>query len=524
LIQYRHLLPISTGNRATSQLHSEAGFYPIFDNHTKEQGAMQPTLELLTQAQIQRILDEAFQLMLQPGIKVRSAEARQLLAAAGAQTDADSEVVQLPESLVRQALASAPGEFSLYDRLGEPRVRYGGDAVQFDPGSSGVHVLDPDTLEHKPSQSPDLVRLVQVAEMLPQYEAQSTAVICHDVPEEIGDLYRLYLVLLYSQKPVVTGAFSVDTLQVMIDMLALFAGGRQALAAKPQAVFDVCPTPPLLWSDFGASNLIDLARAGVPAQIVSMPLAGAAGPVTILGSVVQHAAECLSGIAIHQLANPGAPIVWGGAPAIFDMRKGTTPMGAIETAMLDAAYTQVGKSLGLPTHTYLGASDAKLVDAQAGLESGVSALLGALAGVNMISGAGMLDFLACQSAEKLVIDAEAIAMARRLLQGIQQHTETVALELFAGISFKGDFLRQRATRDLFAREQYLPSAVIDRDSLRGWQDQGRLDTFARARARLAELLHAYQPPSMDPQAQRELVRIVESAAHAAGMERLPVHP
>ena len=91
--------------------------------------------------------------------------------------------------------------------------------------------------------------------------------------------------------------------------------------------------------------------------MVSMPLAGAAAPVTLLGAVVQHAAECLSGIAIHQLAKAGAPIVWGGAPAIFDMRKGSTPLGAIETAMIDAAYAQVGKSLGLPTHAYLGASD-----------------------------------------------------------------------------------------------------------------------------------------------------------------------
>ena len=59
----------------------------------------------------------------------------------------------------------------------------------------------------------------------------------------------------------------------MIDMLAIFAGGREALAEKPQAVFDVCPSPPLIWSDFGADNLIELARARVPAQLISMPLA-----------------------------------------------------------------------------------------------------------------------------------------------------------------------------------------------------------------------------------------------------------
>jgi len=482
---------------------------------------MQPKIELLSQELVNRILDEAFQLVMEPGVKVRSPEARQLLAEASAQVDEAHEVVHIPEDVARLALETVPPEFFLYDRAGGPTVQYGGDAVHFDPGSSGVNVLDPETLEHKTSRTPDLVRVIQVAEMLPQYDAQSTAIVCDEVPKAIGDLYRLYLVLLYSTKPIVTGAFSTRTTQVMFDMLAVFAGGREALAEKPLAVFDVCPTPPLLWSEFGAQNLMDLARAGIPAQIVSMPLAGAAAPVTILGSVVQHAAECISGMTIHQLARPGSPIVWGGAPAVFDMRHGTTPMGAIETAMMDAAYAQVGKSLGFPTHAYMGASDAKVVDAQAGLESGVTAVIGALAGIDMISGAGMLDFLACQSPEKLVLDAEAIGMAQRLLAGLQVRTETLATALFEGINFKADFLKQKTTRRLFAKEQYLPSAVIDRGSLRAWQEGGRLDAFARARARAAELLAAYQRPEIPPEQERELREMVERAARKAGMDELP---
>ncbi len=480
---------------------------------------MQPKLELLSADLISRILDEAFQLMLDPGIKVQSPAARELLAASGARIDGD--VAHIPEKAIRKALESVPQGFDLFDRNGRPVAHYGGDRVHFDPGSSGVHVLDPQTLEHKPSCSADLVRLIKVAEMLPQYDAQSTAVVCNEVPKAIGDLYRLYIVLLFSAKPIVTGSFSIQTLPAMFEMLAIFAGSMDALAEKPQAVFDVCPSPPLIWSKFGAEDLIALARARVPAQLISMPLAGAAGPVTLLGCVVQHAAESLSGIAIHQLANPGAPVVWGGAPAIFDMRKGTTPMGAIETAMIDASYAQVGKSLGMPTHAYLGASDAKLVDAQAGLESGVTALIGALAGINMISGAGMLDFLACQSAEKLVVDAEGIAMAKRLLAGLEVRTETLATELFAGIDFKGDFLKQKITRELFSKEQHLPSPVIDRDSIRGWQAAGGQDTFARARARTVELLAAYEKPRLSPEQAGELRTLVENLARKAGLDALP---
>jgi trimethylamine--corrinoid protein Co-methyltransferase len=482
---------------------------------------MQPKIRILSPELESQIIDEAFQLLMEPGIKVKLKFARNLLSDAGASADEDSEIVHIPESVARKALTTVPNEFYLYDQTKKPVIHYGGDSVHFDPGSSGVNILEATTLEHKPATTVDLVNVIKITHSISQYDAQSTALVCSEIPKEIGDLYRLYLVMLFSNKPIVTGAFTIPTTKIMIDMLAIFAGGHRALAEKPTAVFDVCPSPPLIWSNFGAQNLIDLAHASVPAQIVSMPLAGAAAPVTLLGSVVQHAAECISGMTIHQLANPGSPIVWGGAPAIMDMRQGTTPMGAIETAMIDAAYAQVGKSFGFPTHTYLGASDAKIVDAQAGMESGISTMLGALAGINMISGAGMLDFLACMSLEKLVIDAEAIGMAKRMLQGMRVLTPTLATELFEGINFKGDFLKKRITRELIKVEQFMPTSVIDRGSIRTWQLQGRTDTFDRAKTRVADILASYQPSGLFSEEKAELKRMVSTLASEAGMDKLP---
>ncbi|MBZ5540569.1 MAG: trimethylamine methyltransferase family protein [Acidobacteriia bacterium] len=480
---------------------------------------MQPKLEILERELIERILGEALALIAEPGVKVQAQAAVELLAGAGARVE--EGIAHIPEALARQALASAPREFFLHNRGGEPVVRYGGDAVQFDPGSSCVHILDPATLQHRMTQAADLVRLVQVAEMLPQYAAQSTAVVCNDVPKEIGDLYRLFLVLLHSNKPIVTGAFAAHTVPLMIDLLAADSGGREALRGRPRAVFDVCPSPPLNWSDFAGQNLADLARAGVPAEVVSVPLAGAAAPVTLAGTVVQHAAECISGIVIHQLAQPGAPVVWGGAPAIFDMRSGITAMGAVETAMLNVACAQVGKHLGLPTHGYLTGSDAKVMDAQAGLESGVAALMGALGGINMISGAGMLDSLACHSPEKLVLDAETIAMAQRVRAGIQPRGESLALAMFAQAGLRGEFLKLPETRRLFRSEQHLPSSVIDRGSLHAWEQNGAKDMFARARERVTELLAAYRRPALAAEVERELKAIVGEQGRRAGMEQLP---
>ena len=143
---------------------------------------MQPKINLLTEEMVQRVLDEAFELMMHPGIRVQSVEARQLLKDAGVEVDEGEQVARIPERLARQALESVPSQFYLYDREGRQGVNYGGDAVHFDPGSSGVHILDSETLEHRSSFAADLVKIVKLTEMLPQFAAQSTAVVCNDVP------------------------------------------------------------------------------------------------------------------------------------------------------------------------------------------------------------------------------------------------------------------------------------------------------------------------------------------------------
>ena len=477
---------------------------------------MTPKLQLLDFAALEKVVSEAFELMENPGVKV-APMAADLLTAAGIRVA--NGIAHLPKPFVLKALASTPKDFYLFTRDGHPAVHYGGDDVHFDPGSSCLNVLDPKTGLPRLAKALDLIQLIQITEQIPAYPAQATAMVVNDVPQEIGDFYRLLLVLWYSNKPVVTGAFSGPTLQAMIDLLVADAGGSEQLQQKPRAVFDVCPSPPLNWSDFASENIIELARAGVPAEIVSMPLAGATAPVTLIGSVVQHAAECLSGIAIHQLACPGAPIVWGGAPAIFDMSSGGTPMGAIETVMLDLACSQVGKHFGLPTHGYMVATESKCIDAQAGMESATSAALGALAGINMISGAGMLDSLACHSLEKLVIDAEGIASAQRLCRGLETSFPKFATHMFAEIGLTGDFLKLKETRTLFRSEQHFPTSVTHRGEI----PEGAVpdDAYARARTQVHELLQAYQRPPLSSATEDALLKVARRIAGNAGLKELP---
>jgi trimethylamine--corrinoid protein Co-methyltransferase len=482
---------------------------------------MRPRLNFLSHETIERIVSEAYDLLKDPGVRVHSDRALHLLAEHGAEVDLEAQVAHIPANMASQAVETAPSSFHLYDADGEPVIHCGGDDVHFDPGSAAIEILDHGANRSRSPITADCVRFIKLADGLDAMDGVATSLVCADVPQEIADLYRLYLVLLYTRKPVVTGAFAVETWEVMKDLLVAVVGSEEALAERPTAVFDVCPSPPLLWSEITCENLMDCAQYRVPAELVSMPLAGATGPATLLGAVVQHTAENLSGVTIHQLDNPGAPIVWGGSPAAFDMRTGTPPMGAIETMMIDCAYAEVGKHLGLPTHAYLGMSDSKVVDGQCGFESGIGAVLGALASINIISGPGMLDFESCFSLEKLVIDAEIVGMAKRLVTGMVERETPLGVEIIRQVGHAGNFLSMPHTRRWFRQELFIPSPVVDRDFRRNWEAKGSLDIAERAHQRVGAIISAYEPKGLPAEVVRELETITLRVAQAAGMDRLP---
>ena len=485
---------------------------------------MRPSLNLLTSETVQKIIDEGFALLKNPGIELHNQDGKELLLAAGAEADLDSQVIRIPEKIARSALESCPNSFSLYNLGGDPVIQYGSSQVHFNPGSSALTILDRGTQRAREAVTEDFVQFVKLVEMLPQIDAQSTALVCSDVTEEIKDLYRLYLALNYMSKPIVTGAFRIDTWEIMKNLLVTAAGGLSNLQKKPLAIFDVCPSPPLKWSDQTCQNLIDCARFKVPLQIVPMPMAGATSPVTLAGAVVQHTAECLSGITIAQLAGEEARIVWGGSPAIFDMKNSTTPMGAVGTWMIDIAYSQIGQALQLPTQAYLGMSDAKVVDAQCGLETSAGIILAVLSGVNMVSGAGMMAFENCQSFEKLVIDSDIIGMAKHLSRGIQIRDNPIALDLIREVGHPSEFIIHDHTHRWFKDEFYYPSPIIDRQTAEEWERNGALNSWDRAKDQVNTLIAGYEEPTLDQSTRDEMRQITTRAAQNFGMAKLPPLP
>ncbi len=482
---------------------------------------MRPTLRFLSDSLTRQIAAEAVDVLCTLGVEVNNREVLSLLSDHGAEVDPQRRHVCLTEEIIERAIKSAPGSFRLYDVRGAETHNFSGRAVYFTPGSTAIHVLDYPTREIRKPSTKDYVDYAKVVDRLAHLAAQSTALVPADVPAEISDSYRLFLSLLYCEKPVVTGAFSVESFGVMKDLQLAIRGTPETLREKPLAVFSCCPTSPLRWDEVPARNLVDCARHGIPVEVVAMPLAGLTAPVTLAGTLVQHAAEVLSGVVMSQLVRPGAPVLYGCSSAIFDVRRETTPMGAVETMMLACASSEIGKHLGLPTQAYISLSDAKRLDAQAGLETGMGAILGALAGINSVSGPGMLDFESCQSLEKLVLDNEACGMALRLVEGIDPKEDSPAIAILQELLAEGHLLISEHTRRHLRGEVFFPGPAIDRANRARWEREGSQTLEERAHRQVAELLDTYRPSGLAEGIRNELTLRMAHEARRFGQDRLP---
>ncbi|MFC1890417.1 trimethylamine methyltransferase family protein [Thermodesulfobacteriota bacterium] len=476
------------------------------------------SLSILERARIERIIDEASEILAATGVGLSEPEVVEILAAEGAEVvrEAGGTRVRIPSDLVKRAVSTAPAGITLYDRDGAAAMTLAGDEVHFVPGSAALHLHDADRGAMAPADTDDTIRFVKVVDGLEHLAAQSTAVIPSDVPFERADAYRLAMALIYSKKPVVTGTFSHAGLDFMERMLTTVRGGGEALRGKPLAIFDCCPVAPLRWREECLKDIVRCARAGIPVEFVSMPQPGLSAPMSLHAALVQHTAETLSGVVIAQLASRGAPVIYGGSPTSVDLRTCAPLLGAAETFLM-AAYAQVGKHLGLPTHVYLGLSDAKMLDMQSGFEMGAGAIFGALLGVNVIAGPGMLANESAQSIEGVVIANDLCGTALRVKRGIGAQADGKTVDDIGAMIAAGGQPDPVETMKVVREgaEYFDPGPVIDRETLGGWTRKGEKNIVDRARDRIEWIMAGSEASEIDVGRRSGILEVVREFAPGA---------
>lgn len=484
---------------------------------------MRPTIRVLSDDLIERILDEAKRVLAGTGMEIRGPGMRRRLLEAGLPTNAAGDRVLFPRDVVEAAVASAPRSFVLYDRDGDPHADLGGDRVHFVPGSSGLKWLDHRTGALRLADSTDFVEYVRLGDGLDHIAYLATAFSTNaDIEPQVSDAWRLSMVLANSKKPVVSGAFTEHGVPRMVELMQLFRADRADLAARPVSIFTITATGNFRYSEDSCQNLIDCVEAGIPVEIVPVTLMGLVAPVTVVGATIFHTVDVLAGITMAQVIRPGTPVLFGGAPATFHMKVASSPMAAIEAIQLDAAYVAVAKALGLPCQSYMALSDSPILDAQAGAETFGSALIAALAGVNSVSGPGMLDFLLVFSLPKLVFDDEMCGQALRFVREIRVADDLPIQALVDRLMADQHLIMADHTTAHWPSELHLPSPVVTRDNREGWLRAGGKDTYARACDEVDRRLARYRPIETDPAVEAEMRRII-----LAGLEEqtdLPVLP
>jgi len=474
--------------------------------------------KILTEEQQEQIHQAALKILKEIGVKFHNQEALEVLEKAGAKVKGD--LVKIPNSLVKESLEVTPSEFTLYNRDLTNSFKWGVNSdIHLGGAGSAILLLDSDGKTYRNPKTEDLINLYKIIDTLPEISWMAPGMIVKDVPTEIVGVWRFYLRLKYGSKPSFVDGLSEEDLIDNISLLRVIRENEEDFFKKPFSICQSCPTPPLQWTNEGSAFLVKGAQAKLPILFMPMIFSGVGAPVTVAASVAQHVAETLAGLVLVEQITPGIPVVYGGAPVYMDMRYGSASLSPIEALMITMAHTQMAYYYNIPSGTgdVTGHSDSKLIDFQCGAESALSQVLFAMSGNKGPCGVGFLASQEGYSLEKLVMDCEVFRYIKKLINGINISSETLAFEVMKEVGPGGDFLAHEHTLKWFRRE-YEFSELFNRQSRLSWQSSGEKEIFELAREKVNGIVANTQLNRLSPEVDKVLDKKMDSILKRRGIK------
>jgi trimethylamine---corrinoid protein Co-methyltransferase len=443
-------------------------------------------LAILSTEDLQQLDAAALDVLAETGVAVPSERARAALVAQGA--TADGARVTMPPELVRRLVDLAPARMTLGARAGEPLVT--GERSLLTTDGCCVEIYDLASGEKRGTTAYDVATISRVVDALPEVDFCWPAVSAQDRPVEVRGLHELYLAIANTGKHVQTVTVVEPHLaQVAVKMALAVSGSEEKLRVEPP-ISALLGTVTPLGNDEGTLEAgLVFAEAGIPIGFVTMPMGGSTTPITMAGSLVVGIAEALASVCVIQAAFPGAPVFICFIPSIMDLKSGDFTGGAPEDTIMAAAVGDVGHFYRLPTQCGVNSSGAKEPNWQSALDDTTTTYLSLAAGVDMLTGVGMVSGGRIFSYEEMALGVETLTHARTIASGIDL---TAAAGLAGG----------QATRSA------APSLAADL-SHRHWTAGGRVTAVDRAHERIVEVVAAHQPPSLDPAVDAELRRLAQ---------------
>jgi trimethylamine--corrinoid protein Co-methyltransferase len=451
----------------------------------------------LTDEHIRQIHNASLFILEHTGIQVENETALALYRQGGARV-IDNRVY-IPSEMVEHALKSVPASICLAGRDPRQDVMLEGQRVYAGTGGSPSMMLDPGADTVRPGTLKDLADLARLADTLENCDFIVIPLHPTDIPVEDVPANRFFTCATHSTKHVMGGVGSVEGARQVIEMGIMIAGSLENLQQRPFFSAITCWMVSPLRLDTGVTDiLLEWCKTGLPVALSSAPMAGSTSPMTLAGTLVQLNAEQLSGIVLTQLTRPGTPVLAGYIPGLADMHSGGYLGGAVEFGMMQAGAAQLAHFYRVPIYGSGGMSDSQVPDAQAGYEKMATLLLAAMAGCNFIHHAiSMLANMSAASLEQAVIDDEMVGMVMRVLKGVAVTDASLGIDAIQRVGPGGNYLLDPLTLQYMRSETYSPR-LSNRKNPAAWQAGGKLDTRARAIARVEKLLQEHQSPGLPP--------------------------
>ena len=465
-------------------------------------------LNILSSDEVHNIHLATLEVLEHTGVLIREEKALRLLDQAGATVDYRKGIVKIPTHLVKEAVSKTLKSFTWHARNPKRSIRIGDDPTKFGPGSECVNIIDLETGECRIPTKRDAEQLVRLMDALENIHINYPPVELSDVPEQVSDIYSLAIGIKNSSKCMIGSSYGASSAHNSIRIAAALVGGEEELRKKPTIAGYIDPVSPLTHDKEMIEALFEYANYAQPIFITTMALAGATGPATLAGILVQQNAEILSGVLIAHLVNPHAPVIYGTVSCPMDMRTGVSSTGSPEVGLLGAASVQIARYYGIPSD--VGAqSNAKMPDAQASYEKTMSMIMAVMAGADLVDlFAGSMESYKTTSYEQMVIDDELAGMALRCAKGIEVNAETMAKDVIDRVGPGGHYFADKHTLDWFKKEHYYPK-LSDRRTRANWEKSGGKDIREEARSRAKEILESHEPEPVDPTIWREIEMIIK---------------
>ena len=459
----------------------------------------------LTDEAVQTIHDASIRILEKTGFTYESGleDTLVMLEKAGATVDRENTRILFPKDLITNLAATAPKRVVLYSRDGKNDLDLTEHRVYLGTGGAAIKILDLETGKAHPSTLNDLYQLGRLVDRLDNIHFFLRPCVPTDIPESAYDINVFYSAFKATGKHVMAGVNDVEGFRKVLELAAVVAGGVEKLQESPFiSVITSFAISPLKLCTQSTRIMQEAVKHRIPVALSCAPMAGSTSPITMAGTLAQIHAEQLVGIAICQLTNPGAPILYGGIPGMANLTNMGYLGGAVECGMMNAAIHQMANHIQVPNYNSSGLSDAKIPDAQAGWEKAVTTLLVAMGGSNYVHhAAGMLESMLAVAYEQFVIDDEIIGMCCKALKGIDVDAEHLALDTIASVGPGGNFMTEDHTIAHMRKEYFNGNGVTDRKSRDHWVQEGAQDTWSRARKMVKEMLaeeeKSYLPEALD---------------------------